>query len=283
MSIAKTDYIPGEDSEDFEPDLRRAFEFADQQVDSKLVDHARVKIRKDSILLSGDQAFYTLQGEGPTMGLPCVFVRLHVCNLRCTWCDAFYTWNPNTPEFWTESERLSFEECAELIRSKWACSDASVPRRVIFTGGEPLIQKKQIDRVMIHHLSWAQWSCEIETNGTLMPTQYQLEYAQFNCSPKLRNSDNREGSMVKPKVLAALNKANTTFKFVCRDENDLTEIEELYLPHISKSKVIIMPEGIRSEEVDKHMQELYEPCMQRGYRMLGRMQSQFADGARRGV
>lgn len=287
-------FTPLEEHEDFEPDLRRAFEFADQNVDPALVDHSKVKMAKDSVLLSGDGAFYTLQGEGPTMGLPCVFVRLHVCNLRCTWCDAWYTWNPNTPEFWKEPHRKTFEEVAHKIVDTWAGPDTPNRKRVIFTGGEPLIQRKQLDEViqLLHNQhNWSDgtermlesWAVEFETNGTLMPTEYQLQYCQFNVSPKLKNSENRENAMVKPKVLSALDQANTTFKFVCYDETDLAEIEAAYLPHISEDKVIIMPQGIRSEEIDENMQKLYEPCMKRGWRLLGRMQSQFADGARRGV
>lgn len=278
-------------NKDFDPELRRAFEFADKSVDPELVNYDKVRMHKDSIKISGDATFYTLQGEGPTMGLPCVFCRLHVCNLRCTWCDAWYTWNPATEEFWTESRDVSFSECAELIRSQWKCSDPAVPRRVIFSGGEPLIQRKQIDQV-VDKLWWPDgmdegdgehWDIEFETNGTLMPTHYQLDYAQFNCSPKLANSDNQHHSMVRPKVLEALNNADTTFKFVCETAGDLDEIEEKYAPHISKERVIIMPQGIRSDEIDAHMRALYEPCMERGYRLLGRMQAQFADGARRGV
>lgn len=286
-----TNFTPHENEEDFDPQLRRAYEFAHHEVDPSLVDHSKVKIRKDSILLSGDRAFYTLQGEGPTMGLPCVFVRTHVCNLRCTWCDAFYTWNPASEEFWTESSRLKFAELADLIRETW---DESAPeeaqKRVIFTGGEPLIQKKQIDEVMklLWDAPWPKWykdtwKIEIETNGTLMPTNLQLNWAQFNVSPKLKNSDNNSHQMVKPKVIQALSAANATFKFVCETEADLEEIEETYLPLIKRNQLIIMPQGIRSEEIDKNMQQLYEPCMQRGYRLLGRLQAQFADGARRRV
>lgn len=273
-------FTPLPEHEDFEPDLRRAFEFAEQSVDPRLVDHSKVKMDKSSVLLSGDGTFYTLQGEGPSMGKPCVFVRLHVCNLRCTWCDAWYTWNPATEEFWTEGRRVGFDELATQIMDTWE-GPSDIDKRVIFTGGEPLIQRKQLDQVA--QLLGLDWHIEFETNGTLMPTGYQLDVAQFNCSPKLANSENIHHSMVKPKVLDALNKANTNFKFVCYDETDLDEIEEKYLPHISKDKVIIMPQGIRSEEIDENMQALYEPCMRRGYRMMGRMQAQFADGARRGV
>lgn len=74
--------------ESFDPELRRAFEFADQKVDPALIDHSKLKMHPKKLKLSGDAFFYTLQGEGPTLGFPAIFVRLHVCNLKCTWCLA---------------------------------------------------------------------------------------------------------------------------------------------------------------------------------------------------
>lgn len=266
--------------ENFDPELKRAFEFVDESVPKELQKPNAFKMSKDMVKLSGDGTFYTLQGEGPTMGLPCVFVRLHVCNLRCTWCDAWYTWNPNTREFWTEPSDVSFESCADRIQSTWDTNNTRSTRRVIWTGGEPLIQRKQIESVA--RLLGPSWQNEIETNGTLMPTEYQLSNFQFNCSPKLKNSDNRLGSMVKPKVLSVLNDANTTFKFVCTAESDLDEIEQNYLPHIDFDKVIIMPQGVTDEEVNANAQMLAEYVKEKGFRMLGRLQNQIW-GAKRGV
>lgn len=277
-STQQNDYL-----ESFDPELRRAYEFASQSVDPALVDYSKVKMAKDSLLLSGDGVFYTLQGEGPTTGLPCVFVRLHVCNLRCDWCDAWYTWNPKTPEYWTEPRRESFDGLADRIQREWAANTtATHNRRVIFTGGEPLIQRKQLEEVWYHHLSSA-YAIEVETNGTLMPTEKQLEHWQFNCSPKLANSKNVHHAMVKPKVLEALTKVNTTFKFVCWAEEDLQEIEDKYLPHIDEDKIIIMPQGITEEEVSINAKILVEFVKKRGWRLMTRLQNVCWDGARRGV
>lgn len=287
--MAIEELVDKEIADSFDPALRKSFEVNDEVEDVK--DYDKVRIKKDSILLSGDKMFYTLQGEGPTMGLPAIFVRLHVCNLRCTWCDAFYTWDGSSKEFWTESTRMSFEKCALEISATWGCevpdSILDRDRIVVWTGGEPLIQKSQIQQVckVLDETAAGDvfYKYEIETNGTLMPTEYMLRFFQFNCSPKLSNSENQHHSMVKPKVLHALAEANSTFKFVCRDEEDLNEIEEKYLPHIYREQVIIMPEGITSIEIDNHMKDLAEPCKDRGYRLLGRMQAQAWDGARRGV
>lgn len=286
-SIQQNDYL-----ESFDPELRRAYEFANQSVDPALVDYSKVKMAKDSLLLSGDGVFYTLQGEGPTTGLPCVFVRLHVCNLRCDWCDAWYTWNPKTPEYWTEPRRESFDRLADRIQREWTSNTTATDnRRIIFTGGEPLIQRKQLDELITklngkhvwRDVEHAPWAVEFETNGTLMPTELQLATCQFNCSPKLANSKNAHHSMIKPKVLEALTKVNTTFKFVCWAEEDLQEIEDKYLPHIDEDKIIIMPQGITEEEVSINAKILVEFVKKRGWRLMTRLQNVCWDGARRGV
>src|SRR3972149_4620795 len=96
--------------ETLDPGLKRAFDFADNKVPAELRDPEKLRMHEDKLKISGDGAFYTLQGEGVTMGEPAVFLRLHICNLRCGWCDAWYTWNPKTPEFWTEGKDWTIEE-----------------------------------------------------------------------------------------------------------------------------------------------------------------------------
>lgn len=243
-----------------------------------------IAIKKDILRISGDGIFYTIQGEGPTIGFPALFVRLHHCNLACTWCDAFYTWDKDSEEFWTESWTTSPMELAIAIEQLWPVAKGE--RRVVWTGGEPLMHKHQIDQVM--QQLWASWDTpfwhpEVETNGTIMPTDTQLENWQFNVSPKLDNSGNLRKQMVKGGVLNTLNQANSTFKFVCRDETDLNEIELTYSKYISHDKIIIMPEGVVEEEITKHARVLAEPCKERGLRLLPRLQAIAFDGARRGV
>jgi 7-carboxy-7-deazaguanine synthase len=83
------------------------------------------------------EIFKSIQGEGTRAGLPCIFVRLTGCNLRCTWCDTAYAFHGG--------KKMSVEEvCARVDElagrgdGKHA-STAAVPL-VELTGGEPLLQ-----------------------------------------------------------------------------------------------------------------------------------------------
>ncbi len=73
-----------------------------------------------------NEIFYSIQGESTYIGMPCVFVRLTFCNLRCSYCDTEYAF--------FEGENRSFEDILTEIK-KYNCSLVEI------TGGEPLLQK----------------------------------------------------------------------------------------------------------------------------------------------
>jgi 7-carboxy-7-deazaguanine synthase len=75
-----------------------------------------------------NEIFYSIQGEGSRAGLPCVFVRMQGCRLRCKWCDTPYALDFNTPEL-----ELNHSELLNKIES-YNC------KFIEFTGGEPLEQ-----------------------------------------------------------------------------------------------------------------------------------------------
>jgi organic radical activating enzyme len=266
--------------ETLDPELKRSFEFDDNEVPKEIMKPENVRLDKDHFRVSGDGVFYTIQGEGKTMGMPCVFLRLHVCNLRCVWCDAWYTWNPKTPEFWTEARQWTIDQTAENIRASWGTL-ARIKKRLIVTGGEPLLQKDQIDSLM--QRLGADWILEIETNGTIMPTEWQLANAQFNCSPKLRNSQNIDQVRRKKDVIQALVKVNTLFKFVVMHDSDLDEIEKEWVEEygIPVDQVCLMPQGVTAEEVSINAQRVVEYAKVKGYRLLGRLQNEIWGAKRR--
>jgi 7-carboxy-7-deazaguanine synthase len=72
-----------------------------------------------------NELYVSIQGEGTRAGLPCAFVRLTGCGLRCVWCDSAYAFE--------EGERISVDEVTGRI------VETGVPL-VLLTGGEPLEQ-----------------------------------------------------------------------------------------------------------------------------------------------
>lgn len=239
-----------------------------------LEDKMRVKMGPDQLTVSGDQVFFTLQGEGQSIGKPAVFLRLHFCNLRCSWCDTKYTWDKNSREFWQEGENWNFQKTFQEIAQYPA-------KRLVITGGEPMLQQAKIAEFME---LIPDWETEIETNGTIKPLTQLIERCQFNVSPKLENSGNSLKSRYKPDVVRAFNALpKTTFKFVVQAKEDLEEIDRIIEEcDLDSSKIIIMPEGTTQDEIKNHSLSISERVKQKGWRLLPRLQVMLW-GTQRGI
>src|SRR5208337_2206532 len=96
------------------------------------------------------EIYKSLQGESSYTGLPCVFVRLAGCNLRCSWCDSEYTFKGG--------QRMSLEEIeAEVHRLSPAGGLVEI------TGGEPLLQEREAVALMDRLLP--RYTVLLETSG----------------------------------------------------------------------------------------------------------------------
>ena len=96
------------------------------------------------------ELYKSVQGESSFAGLPCIFVRLAGCNLRCAWCDSEYTFTGGKP--FTEDEIVAQVE-------------ALAPCRLIeFTGGEPMLQARELLPLMQRLLA-QNYTLMIETSG----------------------------------------------------------------------------------------------------------------------
>jgi 7-carboxy-7-deazaguanine synthase len=78
------------------------------------------------------EIFKSIQGEGTRAGLPCIFVRLTGCNLRCTWCDTAYAFYGGA--------KASVDEVLERVRELAGDGERRRVSLVEITGGEPLLQ-----------------------------------------------------------------------------------------------------------------------------------------------
>ena len=95
-----------------------------------------------------NEIFFSIQGESTFVGLPCVFIRLASCNLRCSYCDTEYAFG--------EGDEKSVSEILETIGRYPA-------RLVLVTGGEPMLQESVHD--LFHALLSGGYTVCLETGG----------------------------------------------------------------------------------------------------------------------
>jgi len=100
------------------------------------------------------EIFKSIQGEETRAGLPCIFVRLTGCNLRCTWCDTAYAFHGGTKQ--------SVDEVAARVRAL-SGNGASRITLVEITGGEPLLQPET--PALAEKLLAEGYTVMIETSG----------------------------------------------------------------------------------------------------------------------
>jgi len=96
------------------------------------------------------EIYKSIQGESSFAGVPCIFVRLAGCNLRCAWCDSEYTF--------TGGYKLSEDEVVAEIEK------LAPVKLVEFTGGEPMLQERELVPLMERLLGQG-YELMIETSG----------------------------------------------------------------------------------------------------------------------
>lgn len=102
-------------------------------------------------MIKVNEIFYSIQGEGTAAGLPCVFVRLTYCNLRCSYCDTEYAFY--------EGKDFTIREIIAEVK-KYNCNLVEI------TGGEPLVQMDECLDLM-KQLCDEDFNVMIETGGSL--------------------------------------------------------------------------------------------------------------------
>ena len=215
------------------------------------------------------EIFASIQGEGVSMGVPSVFVRLSLCNLACEWCDTKYTWDW---ERYDPKDEIIRVEVDEIMRRVEALS-APATINVVITGGEPLLQQRQLVPVATA-LQAGSYRIEVETNGTVQPRPALASVIdQWNVSPKLENSGNTAAEReVAPALQWFAAQPHAYFKFVVAEPSDLDEVRALAERYaIPASRILLMPEGRDAATLGQRSQWLVEQCRERGYRFTTRL------------
>lgn len=152
------------------------------------------------------EIFRSIQGESTYAGLPCIFVRLTGCNLRCVWCDTAYAFHGG--------QKKTVEDVLAAVRSLSECDGRRLVHLVELTGGEPLLQEDVYP--LVDRLLEAHYRVMIETSGerdiSNLPAPV-IRIVDVKCP------GSREGGTFRLENLEAL-RPHDQLKFVLADRAD---------------------------------------------------------------
>jgi 7-carboxy-7-deazaguanine synthase len=157
------------------------------------------------------EIFKSIQGEGTRAGLPCIFVRLTGCNLRCTWCDTAYAFHGG--------KKMSVEEVLARVNELAGQIDgANSPQEMVplveLTGGEPLLQEEVYP--LAERLLVSGYTVLIETSGERFIGRLPQEVVKI---VDVKCPDSGEADTFELKNLDALG-GNDEVKFVLSTRRD---------------------------------------------------------------
>ena len=237
------------------------------------------------------EIFDSLQGEGPSAGKACAFVRLSRCNLACVWCDTAYTWRfegDNRPH----RDGLDYERRTNQVTLSGADVAARIAAldkpRLVITGGEPLLQGAALARMLTllgvspraggglgqppgHADSVI---VEIETNGTVAPPPpLDALVHQYNVSPKLAHSGNSARLALVPERLAHwASEPRAFFKFVIAEPADVEEVLDLAARFtMARERIYLMAEGTEPRVLAARERWLAQVCLDQNLTLSKRL------------
>ncbi len=247
-----------------------------------------------------------IQGEGKYVGIPHILIRTLGCQLRCRWCDSWYTsWTPEKPE-----NRITYNTIIDIYKTNPQI------RYTMITGGGPTLQANLLKELCRIAKQFGHF-VTIETEGSQF---VQTEADFISLSPKFKNStptaneihpytnkvilqkevDQHEKNRCNYEAMYKMifNHSDFQIKPVISTEDQIDELEELYellwnehgfnldndigrfgsdynnkndFIELLRSNTYCMPEGIVEEELKRNRQWLIKECIKRGYNYTDRL------------
>lgn len=211
--------------------------------------------------------FYSLQGEGPAVGRPAIFVRLAGCNKNCLDCD-------EKKKYGNKFEEVESSSIVSRVQNYLKTHPNS---RIIFTGGEPLLQPTAINEIM-NGLPGQLF--DIETNGTIN-NQEEL-FKRFNImviSPKkdcFTSSRDRNEFIENWMTISNNGRKNIYFKFVVGNlpwtflEAEIKDVFEN--TSLSPSRTWLMPAGDNAQKLSISGKNTWKVACRLGTNFSDRLQ-----------
>jgi len=234
-------------------------------------------MHKNEIPIS--EIFHSIQGEGPKIGHPTVFVRVFGCNMKpvCPWCDSMYAVQK-------EDDTVKIVPIEDVVNEilKYSCGD------ITFTGGEPLLYIDQIKQIMGLLSLTGNFTFNFETNGMIWPGDIEDYNITYIISPKfhamdLNVTEETIGEYIgKLKVWHQVERHPVYFKYVYEGQETIDNIKKLesLLQFNFKQMPYLMPEG-KFFDQDKY-KELAQVCLDNNWIMSSRLHT-IIWGNKRGV
>jgi len=213
-----------------------------------------------------NEIFVSIQGEGPGIGIPSVFVRLAGCNLDCTWCDTKYAKSHE------ESKTMTAKDVIGVITDE--VGDVKPYYDIVITGGEPMLQHELVNELCKLIGS----KCvTIETNGTVSAKKLGRSIVSrcvkhIVVSPKLQFMNAKYLTSLRSYVELELELYDNKvyFKYVHEPggiSDILRNIRETGVPH---SNVFLMSLGADSDSLSEVDKSTIEMCKSYGFRWTPR-------------
>jgi len=177
-----------------------------------------------------NEIFKSISGEAAKAGFPVIFIRTYGCNLRCSYCDTMYAVEGGEYKEMTPKEILE------------TCENMNL-KRVVFTGGEPLIQPDAAELVDL--LCNNGYEVEIETNGAVSLPKFHQTLRTKNKYKLSYTMDYKGHSSLMTKKMIEENLEflldKDVLKFVVGCSEDLMQVYETLKHYDIRAQVFISP------------------------------------------
>lgn len=186
------------------------------------------------------EIFHSIEGEGIRAGLPATFIRLHGCNLNCSYCDSRYACEGD------EFEEMAIVDIVKKVQ-QIGCPNVTV------TGGEPLIHHGIEE--LVSRLSCNGFEVNIETNGSVSLKDFSDSIGNFFMKPYFFTMDwkclssNMSSKMLEENIPQMRSK--DVLKFVVGSKEDLIQMKQFIRSHtIPTSNIYVSPVFGKIEPAD---------------------------------